>query len=181
MTPALFSHIPFPLPMPTTLTAADVNDDLAFYIENKAQALSHHDTFAINNYIDQEAFNPDVKAYLNSPQAASVLGDAPSEAQEPAAAMALSLNMHQEMRFFSIHFPEWLRFRFLKFKGIVKDAFCGVVTTIGDADLKTIIQAVLTALIPAFGAGGLPGIVSGIVIGFVALLLKGGIQAACPV
>lgn len=166
--------------MPATLTAADINDDLAFYIENKAQALSHHDTFAIQNYIDQEAFNPDVKAYLNSPQAATLLGDAPATAPMPLAAQGLSLNLHQEVRF-AMHFPEWLRFRFRKFKGIVKTAFCGVVTTMGDADLKTIIQAVLTALIPAFGAGGLPGIVGGLLIGFVALLLKGGIQAACPV
>ncbi|QIX61649.1 hypothetical protein HER32_10850 [Hymenobacter sp. BT18] len=159
--------------MPYITSTQEVSDELAFYIQNEALSLAQRDTFSIENFIDREAFNPDVQAYLNSPEAAQLFGDGMDNSP-------LSLTFAQEKAFLAPNWPNWLRFRFKKFKKLIKRVFCEVVTSIEDAEIKDVIKAVLVGLIPAFGAGGLPGIAIGILIGFVALLIKAGIQAACP-
>ncbi len=152
-------------------TVDDVNNNWLFYIENEAKSLAQRDGFAILNYLDREIFNPEMEEYLSS-------DDLPSSLDEFDEGDSLSFNLTEGMKLNL--FPEWLKRKFKKLKAMVKRIFCQVVLGIGDLDTKSIISAVLLALIPAF-ATGLPAAVLPIVIGLVAYLLKFGIEQTCPI
>lgn len=149
----------------------DVSQDWLFYIENEAKALSQRDEFAINNYIDREAFNPDMKSFL----ASSAAELAPKNITE---AEPLSLNFAQGIKANAMQTN--LLFSFHGVKTKIKKIFCNVVRGIGDIDTKGIIKAVLLALIPVF-VGGLPAIALPIIIGLIAYLIKYGIDRTCPI
>jgi len=149
---------------------ADISNDWLFYIENEAKSLSQRDDFAIQNYLDREIFNPEMKSYLASDAVGRML-DAVNGTE------TLNLNLVEGLK--ANVLPDWLRPRFRKLKTKVKQIFCNVVHGIGELDTKDIIKAVLLALIPAF-AGGLLAAIVPIVIGLVAYLLKYGIEKTCP-
>jgi len=149
---------------------AEVNDDWLFYIENEARALAQRDEFAIQNYIDREVFNPEVASYLLS-KGASNLATVAGDVGAPF------LNYVEGIK--SGLLPNGLLPNFAKLKNKIKQIFCEVVRGIQDMDIKTIISAVLVALIPAF-TGGLPAIALPIVIGLIASVLKYGLDKTCP-
>lgn len=148
----------------------DINNEWLFYIENEAKSLAQRDEYAIHNYLDREIFNPDMKNYLISDDAATLL----NEVNETET---LSLNLREGMK--ANFLPDLLRPRFRKLKTKVKKIFCEVVTEIGELDTKGIIRTVLVALIPAF-ATGIPAVVLPILIGLIAYLIKFGVEKACP-
>lgn len=152
---------------------SDIDDSLLFYIENEAHALSSRDEMAIDNYADRELFNPSMRNYLSSEQAINLLS------AEDDRMERLSLNFVQEIRETAM-LPDWLRFRFRRLKRKIKQIFCRIVREIsGEFDWKTIIKAVLIALIPIFG-GGIPAIAAPIIVWLLARLFKYGIDQTCP-
>jgi hypothetical protein len=151
-------------------TQNDVSNDWLFYIENEAKSLAQRDEFAITNYIDRELFNPEVKTFLASNEGQAFVNSV-NEGE------GLTLNLIEEM--YSKSIIDWLRPRFRKLKVKIRQIFCNVVAGIGEIDVKSIISAVLLALIPAF-ATGLPAAVLPIIIGLIAYLIKYGIEKTCP-
>lgn len=154
-------------------TANDVSQDWLFYIENEARSLAQRDDFSIDNYIDREAFNPDMATYLSADSSAALF-----KTMLQAPSVNLNLNLVQEMR--ANFLPDWLRPRFKHLKDKIKKIFCQAVKEIGEIDVKAIIKAVLLALIPVFAAG-IPALCLPIIIGFIAFLLKYGYERTCPV
>lgn len=147
----------------------ELSEEWLVYLENEARSLSENGSVLdIENYIDREALNPQVSSFLESIQTDDTTSTS-EELSEP-----LILSAMEMVKASSSHvFP---RFRRLKRK--IRKIFCEVTKDI-DADWKSIIKAVLIALIPAF-AGGLPALVVPIVIGLVALMMKRGYSAVCP-
>lgn len=150
-------------------THPEITDDWLFYIESEANALSQRDAFSINNYIDREAFNPEMKKFLSSDEAQKLL-------ENESEGDKLSLNLFQNRSFNLL--PENLGMRFRKFKAFVKKIFCKVVSGITDVNPKEIIKGVILALIPFFSTG-LPAIVLPLVVGLCASLIKYGYEATC--
>jgi hypothetical protein len=154
----------------------DVTDEWSFYIENEARSLAQRDRFAIENYADREATNPEMIAYLNSAETQDLQDNSDDNASFDTKMMRLSFAESAQ----TLRFPSWLRFRFNRLKKKVQRVFCQVVRGIGAVDVKTIIGAVLVALIPAFG-GGVAALLLPLIIALVASLLKFGLDATCPV
>lgn len=154
----------------------EINDNWLDYIAGEVHALSQGDEFAINNYIDREATNPDVQELLKN-------ANLDDENDEPVMAGTFSLGFQQESALM-FRMPDWIRNLFSRLKRKIKRIFCKVVGDLqndGDINLKFIIKSVLVALIPALGLGGFPAAVLPIVVGLAALLLKYGYNYVCPV
>ena len=168
-------------------TPTDITENWLQYIENESRSLAQRDEFAIQNYADREILNPAVQSYLETTDddGDDIGGEAFAKSAGNVAMMTtelagFQLNYAQEAQWLAL--PEWLRFRFRRFKKKVQKIFCAVVGELidgGELDVKGIIKAVLLALIPAF-ASGLPAAVLPIVIGLVAYLLKYGYTKTCP-
>jgi len=149
----------------------DITPEWLFYIENESISLSQRDEFAIQNYMDREVFNPEMRGFLSKPDVLTVL-------DEELEMELMSLNLKEDLMKLSL--PDWIRPRYRKLKRKIKRVFCEVVTALEDLDTKAIIKAVILALIPLF-ATGLPAAVLPILIGLMAYLWKYGISKACPV
>jgi len=155
---------------PIYLSNDEPTDEWVSYIENEAAKLSQSTEFEIQNYLDSEILNPEIRALLSS-----------ETQEEPSlmsyADMNLSLNLAETNNLAAA--PDWLWPRFVGLKAKVKRIFCSVLQTVGNLDSKGIIKAVLLAIVPAFSAGLLAALMP-IVIGLVALFLKYGIDKVCP-
>lgn len=144
-----------------------ITQDWLLYIENEARGLSQLDDFGIQNYIDRELLNPEVKAYLHDEFSES-------DGDDSAAGLYLSFTESSAAAQAGL-FGGWR-----KLKQKIRKIFCDVVGSFsGDIDWKDIIKAVLVALIPAF-AGGIPALTLPIIIGLVASLMKYGYNQVCP-
>jgi hypothetical protein len=146
--------------------------DWADYIESKANSMKALDNPTIESYVDHEVYNPEVSALLNSQEGIQFISDTD--------------DVHDMLQLFGdsdiemLYRPDWLVPRFRRLKKKVKVIFCQVARAIEDADIKTIIKAVLIALVPMF-TGGLPAALLPVLVWLVALLIKNGIGNVCPI
>lgn len=162
MSKALFKH------------ADDITDHWLDYLHSEATSLSQREEFAIDNYADRELINPEMSSYLDGQHDLE-------NADASSLAGKFHLNFHQSMMA-HIHVLDKLKSRFSGLKDKVHKAFCKVVSAISSEkfDWKTVIKAVLVALIPVF-AGGIPALVVPLIIALIAKLIKLGLEKVCPV
>lgn len=161
-------------------TAEGIDKDLLSYIENKAQVFRQFDKYTNENILDIEALNPAVQDYLENVFAKEE-SDIHAEGFAPQAIsvseFALSFEQGKALEGKIVLLGWWKRF-----KEKIRRIFCTVVGSIGGEDgfdWKTIISAVLVALIPAF-ASGVPAIALPVVVALVASLMKYGYDSICP-
>ena len=153
-------------------TKADITDQWLNYLEQEAQNLADHNSaLGIENYMDNEVLNPQMQELLESDDALDV-EVLDNEMQEPLMLNAVAVNL-------AIRWPKWLRFRKLKRK--IRRVFCSIVHELEGLSWKDILKKLLVALIPAFAGGGVPGAILPLVVAFVALAIKKGFSAVCPV
>lgn len=150
----------------------ELTNEWLFYIQNEAKSLSQRERFTIENYLDRELFNPEMKSFLSMENVITALNNVQVNNN-------LNLNFFEDLN--SKNLQDWVRPRFGRMKEKVRQVFCSVVSGMGDLDANDIIKAVLIALIPAFGLAGFAAALLPIVIGIVAYFIKYGIEKTCPV
>ncbi|MGY6520143.1 MAG: hypothetical protein ACXIUD_00320 [Mongoliitalea sp.] len=149
----------------------DINDNVLFYIEDQARLLLNLNEFDIQNYMDSELFNPEVLEFLEDESIAKSLENEPEIDNAD-----LILNNFEKNFFLNIG----KKIRFKKLKNKIRKIICKAIKEIKDLDAKEIIGAILLALIPAFGSG-IPALLFPFIIGFIALILKYGVDYVCPI
>lgn len=150
-----------------------VTDQWLEYLEQEATSLAEtsNTELEIENFMDRQALNPQMEAFLSDDDSiADLLVGVSDEGLEPITLNAVTMNNFSAK-------PSFLRFRKLKRK--IRKIFCSITGELDGIDWKDIIKQVLVALLPAF-AGGIPAITLPIVIGLVAILMKKGYTAVCP-
>lgn len=149
----------------------DITDNHLFYIENESHSLFSMSEIDIQNYMDREIDNPELIKFLDEENITSILDSEPEPDQDD-----LILNSIQKNRIKNLI----RKIKFKKLKNKIKKIICKAIQGIDGLEPKEIIGSILVALIPAFGAG-IPAILLPFIIGFVALILKYGIEYVCPV
>lgn len=148
----------------------DITDNHLFYIENEAKSLISLSEFDIQNYMDREINNPELIEFIEDDNIALTLDSEPDPDEDELVLTTLEKN-------FIVNAIR--RIRFKKLKNRIRKIICKAIRDIKDLDPKEIIGAILIALIPAFGAG-IPAILLPFIVGFVALILKYGVDYVCP-
>jgi len=138
-----------------TLNKEDVSDQLVASLARESSALSQQEDQAITRYADSKINDQPVRSFL---AAHTTPGPTDLTLQPSDAGIQL----------------------FGRLKEKIQKIFCETVNGLDVGKPEDIIKGVLLALIPAF-TGGLPAVLLPIVIGLVALLLKKGFAAVCPV
>lgn len=142
------------------------------YLELEASALAESSTeLEIDSYVDRELLNPQFADYLSLKEVDDIILDVKDDDFEPIALNAMA--MHK-----AFGNPNFGKFKKLKRK--IRKIFCEVTKDINGMDWKTLIGAVLVALIPVF-ASGIPALLLPLIVGIVAQLMKKGYNAVCPV
>ncbi len=150
----------------------DVTNDWLFYIENEARSLAQRDEFAINNYLDREIFNPEMKKFLSYDYVIDFLEKYPEKDFEP-----LYLNLYEGYETHVI--DEYLRPRFSQFKKITRQIFQETIYNLEDKPIREIIKKVIYAYIPYFPQG-FPSAFLPFIISYSAFMIKYGIKMAYP-
>lgn len=150
----------------------DVTRDWLFYIENEARSLAQRDEFAINNYLDREIFNPEMKKFLTTEFIIEMLDKIPYDEYEP-----LFLNLNEGYETHQI--DEYLKPRFLKLKKYARQIFQETIAEYENLPFNEIIRKVIYAFIPVF-PNGFPTAVLPMIITFSAFAIKYGVQMSYP-
>lgn len=152
----------------------EISNDWLFYIENEAHSLAQGDEFSIQNFMERELFNPEIAEILDSEEIDFIIGeDNGFKYFEP-----MHLNFTETTR--SVGIGEKRKRRFRRLLDKVRGVFCETVNGVEGVDMKDVIKAVLLALIPLF-ASGIPAALLPLIIGFVAYLMKYGVEKVCPI
>lgn len=155
----------------------EVNPAFIPYILNEANALARLDDYEIDNYMDRELLNPEMKELLEGldlPEEVAVIGG-----MIESIPLTLSLNESRTMLLFS-----GFKAKFRRLKRAIKRELCRLLAALeedGTIDWPTIITAVLTAIAAAFFSGPVGAIVLPILVALIAKIIRRGIDAVCAV
>ncbi|MGE5382966.1 MAG: hypothetical protein ACM3PX_06030 [Omnitrophica WOR_2 bacterium] len=150
----------------------DVTNDWLFYIENEAKSLAQRTEFSINNYLDREIFNPEMKNFLKTEFIIEMIEKNPEQEFEP-----LFLNLAEE---YEVHLIEdYIKPRFLQLKKIVKQIFQETVADLEEKPLKEIMKRVIYSFIPVFPKG-FPTALLPFIISNTAFMIKYGVRMTYP-
>ncbi len=144
------------------------------YIEDEAQKLSGYSEYEINNYIDREVLNQEMQNYLNTVYADRNFFYLP---------ISLTLSFYENiiMAGHPMLLPNW----FADTKEKIKIEICRIMlVSDGHAsrNWKATIKTILQNLNPILGAEhDLSAIVTPIIIGYIAKMIKLGYEEVCVV
>ena len=150
----------------TFLSELDITEANLDYMANEAESLSELGDLDIENYGDREVLNPDVDD-IDEPED---IDD--QEAEEEV--LVLGFNE-------SVQAGKDRQKKFRKIKRKVRKTLCNIIDGLSNddsLDLKDIFKSVLVAIIPVFG--GVPALVSVIIMALIALFLRRGYDRVCP-
>lgn len=148
----------------------DISSEWLTYIENEANSLAKDSAFEIENYLDREVLNPEMEAFLNEEKVGEWIADADDEgilALDYRAALTVKNRSRKNSK------------KFKKLKSKIRKIFCKIVRETEGIEIKDIISATIALILTGIGVGISP-IILPIIISLVALLLKSGVDAVCP-
>ncbi len=161
--------------MQNTKTLEDgiqVENFLLKYIEDEAQKLSSYDDFVINNYIDREALNLEMQNYLNNAYAEKAYYYIPTK---------LELSLLENIKMAGQ--PPALTGWFVHTKDKIRKTVChitGQAAGNGSFNWKITIKNILENLSSELGSNlELTAIITPVIIGFIAKLIKNGHSEVC--
>jgi len=149
----------------------DISGTWLFYIENEARSLIQNAENDINNFMDREILNPELQDFLDDIQSQSWLSEEEHDS---------NLNLNYMEGLVAKNLPNRFIPKFKRVKSKVRKIFCRVVRDIEGVEVKDIIKSTITAIIASTGFG-IPAVLIPIIIGLIALLLKYGVDAVCPI
>lgn len=151
---------------------ADVTNEWLFYIENEARSLAQRDEFAINNYLDREIFNPEMKKFLQSEFIIQLTEKYQEQEYEP-----FFFNLYEEYQIH--HIEDFYKPRFIFFKKYFKQIFQETISQIDAKEPKEILKKAIYAFIPNFPQG-IPTAFLPFIIAYTAFMYKYGVQMTYP-